>query len=102
MNSSNSNNADDAAGTEDADPPVMAVTSVHLNARSEERRVRQLRACLEAPLSAFSNCYAPRYVPPCAIIAGNFNSKLFDGSCVAAFLKLGPPRGGGEQGGKCK
>ncbi len=51
-------------------------------------------------LSAFSDRYAPRYALPRAIIAGNFNSELFDGSCVAAFLELGPPGGGGEQGGK--
>jgi hypothetical protein len=39
--------ADNTAGTEDVDPLVVAVMTVHLDARSEERRVRRLRACLE-------------------------------------------------------
>jgi hypothetical protein len=64
--------------------------------------VHQLRACLKALLSAFSDGRAPRYALPCAIIAGNFNSELFYGSCDTAFLELGPPGGGGEQGGECK
>jgi hypothetical protein len=34
-------------GSKDVDPPVVAVTSIHLNAQSEERQVRQLCACLE-------------------------------------------------------
>jgi hypothetical protein len=44
---SNGDNANDAAGTKDADPPVVAVTSIHLDAQSEERWVHQLSACLE-------------------------------------------------------
>ncbi len=62
----------------------------------------QLCAGIEALLLAFSKDHAPRYMPPRAIIAGNFNSELFDGSCVAVFLELSLPGGGGEQGGKRK
>jgi len=65
---------DDAGGTED--PPVVVITSVHLDARSEERRVRQLRDCLENSLSAFSD--ASPYPPPC-VIAGDCNCELLDG-----------------------
>ncbi len=41
------NDADDAMGTEDADPLIVVVTFVHLDVQSEERQVRQLGACLE-------------------------------------------------------
>ncbi|KAL3765136.1 hypothetical protein ACHAW5_000805 [Stephanodiscus triporus] len=67
-------------GNARTDDPI-AIASVHLDARSEERRVQQLRQCIEGSLS-FSTT---PYPPPC-IIAGDYNSELFDGSCIGAFL----------------
>jgi hypothetical protein len=92
---------DDAAAGGTEDPPVVVITSVHLDARSEERRVQQLRYCLENCLSAFSD--AAPYPPPC-VIAGDCNCELLDGSCVAAFLVAAAEEEGGEEGGggKCE
>ena len=64
-----------------SDPIV--VVSIHLDARSEEKRVRQLQRCLE--LCAKSS---EKYVPS-MIIAGDYNCELFQGSCVYEFLNNG-------------
>jgi len=66
------------------DSDLSVITSIHLDACSEEKRFQQLQRCLEQSLS-FS---ATPYIPPC-IIAGDFNCELFDGSCINAFLAKG-------------
>jgi endonuclease/exonuclease/phosphatase family metal-dependent hydrolase len=67
---------------ESMDP--VTVTSVHLDATSEKKRVGQLAQCLRraravpgdtAPLQSIST-----------ILAGDMNQELFPGSCVRAFL----------------
>eukprot|EP00581_Thalassiosira_minuscula_P018358 CAMPEP_0183723134 /NCGR_PEP_ID=MMETSP0737-20130205/14834_1 /TAXON_ID=385413 /ORGANISM="Thalassiosira miniscula, Strain CCMP1093" /LENGTH=581 /DNA_ID=CAMNT_0025953387 /DNA_START=105 /DNA_END=1846 /DNA_ORIENTATION=+ len=63
----------------DSDPIV--ISSIHLDAQSEEKRVQQLQRCLEHSIS-FSTT---PYIPPC-IIAGDYNCELFEGSCVNAFI----------------
>ena len=65
---------------ETADDPIV-ISSIHLDACSEERRVHQLRHCLERSLALATT----PYIPPC-IIAGDYNCELIDGSCVSAFL----------------
>ncbi len=65
---------------ETADDPIV-ISSIHLDACSEERRVHQLRHCLERTLALATT----PYIPPC-IIAGDYNCELMDGSCVSAFL----------------
>lgn len=62
------------------DGPIV-ISSIHLDACSEERRVHQLQHCLERSLSMATT----PYIPPC-IIAGDYNCELLDGSCVNAFL----------------
>jgi len=59
----------------------IVITSIHLDAQSEEKRVQQLQRCLEQSISLSST----PYIPPC-FIAGDYNCELFDGSCVNAFL----------------
>lgn len=59
----------------------IVVVSIHLDAKSEEKRVQQLRRCLELS-SKCSRCY----IPP-VIIAGDYNCELFRGSCVHEFLE---------------
>ena len=61
-----------------SDPIV--VVSIHLDARSEEKRVQQLQRCLE--LCAKSS---EKYIPS-MIIAGDYNCELFRGSCIYEFL----------------
>jgi len=67
-------------GIIDSAEPIV-ITSIHLDAQSEEKRVQQLQRCLEQSISLSST----PYIPPC-FIAGDFNCELFDGSCVNAFL----------------
>jgi hypothetical protein len=62
------------------DDPIV-ISSIHLDACSEERRVHQMQHCLERSLSMATT----PYIPPC-IIAGDYNCELLDGSCVNAFL----------------
>ncbi|KAL3804411.1 hypothetical protein HJC23_011339 [Cyclotella cryptica] len=62
-----------------ADPVVIA--SIHLDAKSEEKRVQQLQRCLEQCAKVSFSCT----IPP-IIIAGDYNCELFRGSCVNAFL----------------
>ena len=54
-----------------------AVLSVHLDATSEEKRVRQLSNCLER-----ARQLGTREV----IIAGDLNTEMWSGSCVEAFV----------------
>jgi hypothetical protein len=63
----------------DVDPIV--ISTIHLDARSEEKRVQQLRTCLKKSLA-----YAVTPYTPSCIIAGDYNCELFDGSCIHAFL----------------
>jgi hypothetical protein len=63
----------------DVDPIV--ISTIHLDARSEEKRVQQLRTCLKK-----SPAYAVTPYTPSCIIAGDYNCELFDGSCIHAFL----------------
>lgn len=58
----------------------LVVVSIHLDARSEEKRVQQLQRCLELCIK-----YSGRCVPP-IIIAGDYNCEQFRGSCVHEFL----------------
>ncbi|KAL9191255.1 hypothetical protein ACHAXT_000961 [Thalassiosira profunda] len=71
---------DTSVGDTDVDPIV--ITSIHLDACSEEKRVQQLQRCLEQSVS-FA-CY-----PPPSIIAGDYNAELLDGSCLHSFLAEG-------------
>lgn len=71
-----------------ADPIVIA--SIHLDAKSEEKRVQQLRRCLEL-CAKLSSGYT---LPPC-IIAGDYNCELFRGSCVHSFLDCGQTKESG-------
>ena len=64
----------------DIDDPIV-VSSIHLDACNEEKRVQQLQQCLEHSISASTTCYHPA-----CIIAGDYNAELFDGSCLNAFL----------------
>ena len=57
-----------------------AVLSVHLDATSEEKRVRQLSKCLER-----ARQLGTREV----IIAGDLNTEMWSGSCVEAFVAGG-------------
>ncbi|KAL7548643.1 hypothetical protein ACHAWF_011911 [Thalassiosira exigua] len=79
------NQAFQSAGVENgvAVDPIV-ITSIHLDACSEERRVQQLQRCLEQSIS----CSVTPYIPPC-IIAGDYNCELFPGSCINAFLTDG-------------
>lgn len=70
----------DTNNSSNTDGPIV-ISSIHLDACSEERRVHQLRHCLERSLSMATT----PYIPPC-IIAGDYNCELLDGSCVNAFL----------------
>ena len=76
------NTARDKATLIDEDPIV--ITSIHLDACSEEKRVQQLQRCLEQSIS----CSITPYNPP-IIVAGDFNCELLVGSCTAAFLAGG-------------
>ena len=62
-----------------ADPIV--ITSIHLDAQREEKRVQQLLRCLEQTIASSST----PYIPP-LIIAGDYNAELFRGSCLYEFL----------------
>ena len=66
-----------APGTALAALGPTAVLSVHLDATSEEKRVRQLSNCLER-----ARQLGTREV----IIAGDLNTEMWSGSCVEAFV----------------
>ncbi|KAL7472355.1 hypothetical protein ACHAXS_012689 [Conticribra weissflogii] len=74
---SNRNSTGDIVGYE----PV-AVASIHLDAKSEEKRVQQLQRCLERSIALSDSPFAPPL-----IIAGDYNCEFFPGSCVHAFLQ---------------
>ncbi len=74
---SNRNSTGDIGGYE----PV-AVASIHLDAKSEEKRVQQLQRCLERSIALSDSPFAPPL-----IIAGDYNCEFFPGSCVHAFLQ---------------
>ena len=59
----------------------IVVTSIHLDACNEEKRVQQLQQCLEHSISSSTS-----YYHPACIIAGDYNAELFAGSCLNAFL----------------
>ena len=67
----------------DNEEQPIVITSIHLDACSEEKRVQQLQRCIEQSMS-----YSEPYTPPC-IIAGDYNVELFDGSPVTQFLSRG-------------
>ena len=85
---------------------VIVVSSVHLDARSEEKRANQMKRCIEISLGRWWMCASTSTSttmtttttnvphPPRFIIAGDFNSELFDGSCIKAFLLDGGTDGG--------
>ena len=58
----------------------LVVVSIHLDARSEEKRVQQLQRCLE-----LCTKYSEMSIPP-IVIAGDYNCEQFRGSCVYEFL----------------
>ena len=64
----------------DINDPIV-ITSIHLDACNEEKRVQQLQQCLEHSISSSTTCYHPS-----CIIAGDYNAELFAGSCLNAFL----------------
>jgi len=64
----------------DINDPIV-LTSIHLDACNEEKRVQQLQQCLEHSISSSTTCYHPA-----CIIAGDYNAELFEGSCLNAFL----------------
>jgi hypothetical protein len=59
-----------------------AVFSVHLDATSEEQRCKQLGKCLSAARLMGNKHGGTRQV----VVAGDFNSELWKGSCVEGFL----------------
>ena len=59
----------------------IVITSIHLDACNEEKRVQQLQQCLEHSISSSTTCYHPA-----CIIAGDYNAELFEGSCLNGFL----------------
>ena len=59
----------------------IVITSIHLDACNEEKRVQQLQQCLEHSISSSTS-----YYHPACIIAGDYNAELFEGSCLNAFL----------------
>ena len=61
-------------------PEPIVIVSIHLDARSEEKRVQQLQRCLELSKKCSEN------YTPSIIIAGDYNCELFRGSCVNRFL----------------
>jgi hypothetical protein len=73
--------SDDSVDVDSVCVDPIAITSIHLDARSEEKRVQQLRTCLENSIS----CTVTPYIPAC-IIAGDYNCELLDGSAIHAFL----------------
>jgi hypothetical protein len=73
--------SDDSVDVSNVCVDPIAITSIHLDARSEEKRVQQLRTCLENSIS----CTVTPYIPAC-IIAGDYNCELLDGSAIHAFL----------------
>lgn len=73
--------SDDSVDLDSVCVDPIAITSIHLDARSEEKRVQQLRTCLEKSIL----CGVTPYTPAC-IIAGDYNCELLDGSAIHAFL----------------
>jgi endonuclease/exonuclease/phosphatase family metal-dependent hydrolase len=73
--SANGNNNNEAT------EPIVIV-SIHLDAKSEEKRCQQLQRCLLKSAKLSDN-----FVPP-AVIAGDYNCELFRGSCVYNFLDV--------------
>jgi hypothetical protein len=63
--------------------PVV-VTSIHLDATDERKRVGQLRRCLHRSRNFRSK--REELEPISALIVGDFNQECFPGSCVSAFL----------------
>ncbi|KAL3782083.1 hypothetical protein ACHAWO_005753 [Cyclotella atomus] len=63
-----------------AQPDPIVIVSIHLDAKSEEKRVQQVQRCLEL----CAKC-SQSHIPP-IIIAGDYNCELFRGSCVHEFL----------------
>jgi hypothetical protein len=61
-------------------PQHIVIVSIHLDAKSEEKRVQQLQKCLEL----CAKC-SQSHIPP-IMIAGDYNCELFRGSCVHEFL----------------
>ena len=59
----------------------IVITSIHLDACNEEKRVQQLQQCLEHSISSSTS-----YYHPACIIAGDYNAELFAGSCLNVFL----------------
>ncbi|KAL3809473.1 hypothetical protein ACHAXA_007773 [Cyclostephanos tholiformis] len=93
---------------DDVGGEIIVVSSVHLDACSEEKRARQMKRCIEISLDSWwcisaaaaaaaaaartsSSCVPS---PPRLVIAGDFNSELLDGSCINAFLLAGGKVGG--------
>ena len=66
----------------------LTITSIHLDATDEKKRVGQLSRCLRRARS-FATIAQPNLQPLNTIIAGDFNDEFKAGSCVAAFLANG-------------
>ena len=60
-------------GESDAEP--ITITSIHLDANDEEKRVLKLQRCLQQ---------APKFSP--LVIAGDYNAEMLAGSCCHALL----------------
>ena len=71
---------DDNEKVGDINDPIV-ITSIHLDACNEEKRVQQLQHCLQHSISSSTT-----YYHPACIIAGDYNAELFAGSCLNAFL----------------
>ena len=77
------------------------VVSVHLDATSEAKRVRQVASCLRrsrklaATVAARGGGALPPGGQPLTIIAGDMNTEILPGSCVAAFLAATAMEDGG-------
>ena len=62
----------------------VVVTSIHLDATDERKRVGQLRRCLHRARNFRTN--ENEFEPISTLIVGDYNQEFHSGSCVSAFL----------------
>ena len=62
----------------------IVVTSIHLDATDERKRVGQLRSCLHRARNFRTN--EDEFEPISTLIVGDYNQEFHPGSCVSAFL----------------
>ena len=68
----------------DRDSPGVVVTSIHLDATDERKRVGQLRRCVYRARNFRSK--EEELEPISTLIAGDYNQEFGSGSCISAFL----------------